>query len=113
MPIRWREKGDIVVFDLVGELRYGEDLTPSIHQLIGEQLATGKHKILLNFAAVDFIDSYGIGDIVAAHVSVQKKKAQLKLAALSPKIWLIFNYSGLTRNLDIYDSEEQALRSFL
>jgi len=36
----------------------------------------------------------------------------LKLACLSPKIWLIFHYSGLTRILEIFDSEEKALQSF-
>lgn len=112
MPVGLREVGDVVVFDLTGELRLGTEAPPSIHRMISDQLASGKTKVLLNFAAVDFIDSYGVGDIVAAHASVQKKNARMKLAALSPKIWLIFNYSGLTRILEIYDSEEKALRSF-
>jgi len=61
---------------------------------------------------VDFIDSYGIGDIVASYSAVKEKKGRLKLACLSPKIWLIFQYSGLTRILEIFDSEEKAIQSF-
>jgi anti-anti-sigma factor len=113
MPVCLREKGKIVIFDLSGEIRYSEAVCPSLKKLIVEQLASGKSHILLNFEKVEFIDSYGIGDIVAAYMAVQEKKGKLKLAHLSHKIWLIFYYSGLTRILEVFDTEEDALRSFL
>jgi anti-anti-sigma factor len=112
MPIEWHESGDIVIVNLSGEIRLTPDQTPSLQRLIAEKLADGKRDILLNFAQVDFIDSYGIGDVVASYLAVKGHKGRLKLAALSPKIWLIFNYSGLTRILEIFDSEEKAVRSF-
>jgi anti-sigma B factor antagonist len=107
-----REKEDVVIIDLAGEIRLTEDATLSLQKLLVEQLATGKRKILLNFAQVDFIDSYGIGDIVAAYSAVQGKKGKLKFVHLSDKIWLIFNYSGLTKIFEIFESEEKALKSF-
>ncbi len=107
-----REENGIVILDLAGEIRLSEEQAPSLHRLIREQLSLGKKKILLNFAKVDFIDSYGIGDIVAAHVSVQKKKGSLKFVHLSEKIWLIFNYSGLTKIFEFFDNEEKAIKSF-
>ena len=113
MPVSLREKGEVVILDLSGEIRFSEAVFPSLKKLIVEQLASGKKNILLNFEKVEFIDSYGIGDIVAAHTAVQEKKGKLKLAHLSHKIWLIFNYSGLTRILEIFDSEDKALSSFL
>ncbi len=112
MPVSIREKGEVVILDLSGEIRVSEALFPSLKKLIAEQLASGKRNILLNFENVEFIDSYGIGDVLAAHTAVQEKKGKLKLAHLSHKIWLIFNYSGLTRILEIFDSEEKALSSF-
>ena len=113
MPVSFREKGEVVILDLSGEIRFSEAIFPSLKKLIVEQLASGKKNILLNFEKVEFIDSYGIGDIVAAHTAVREKKGKLKLAHLSHKIWLIFNYSGLTRILEIFDSEDKALSSFL
>ncbi len=112
MQFGLREKNDVVIMDLAGEIRLSEEYTPSLQNLIKERLASGKMNILLNFAKVEFIDSYGIGDIVASYIAVQEKKGKLKLAGLSNKIWLIFNYSGLTRILEIFDSEEKALKSF-
>jgi anti-anti-sigma factor len=113
MSVKLRTKGGVVIADLTGEIRLTDDQTPSLHRLIDEQLAEGKLDILLNFARVDFIDSYGIGDVVASYLAVIVKKGRLKLAGLSPKIWLIFQYSGLTRILEIFDSEEKALQSFV
>jgi anti-anti-sigma factor len=112
MSVRLYEKGGVVVAELAGEIRLTNDQIPSLQRLITEQLAEGKSDFLLSFAKVDFIDSYGIGDIVASHLAIKEKKGRLKLAALSPKIWIIFHYSGLTRVLEIFDSEENALQSF-
>jgi anti-sigma B factor antagonist len=81
-----REKNDVVILDLAGEIRLSGEHTPSLHKLIAEQLSSGKKKILLNFAKVDFIDSYGIGDIVAAYTAVQEKNGNLKFVHLSDKI---------------------------
>jgi len=112
MSVKVREKDSIIVVDLAGEIRLSDEFTPALNRQVAEQLAEGKSDILLNFAKVDFIDSYGIGDIVASYLAVKEKKGRLKLACLSPKIWLIFHYSGLTRILEIFDSEEKALQSF-
>ncbi len=112
MTVKLREKGGVVVVDMAGEIRFTDDQTPSLHRLIVEKLAEGKTDVLLNFAKVDFIDSYGIGDIVASYLAVKEKKGRLKLAGLSPKIWLVFRYSGLTAILEIFDNEVKALQSF-
>ena len=112
MSVKIREKDGVIVFDLAGEIRLSDDFTPALQRHVAEQLAEGKPDILLNFAKVDFIDSYGIGDIVASYLAVKEHKGRLKLSGLSPKIWLIFHYSGLTRILEIFDSEEKAIQSF-
>lgn len=107
-----REKGDVTILDLAGEIRLTAEAPPSVQALVKDQLAAGKKKILLNFGKVDFLDSYGVGDVLAAYVSTQEKGGKLKVFQLSSKIWLIFNYSGLTRIIETFDTEDQALRSF-
>lgn len=86
-----REKGEITILDLTGEIRLSEEAAPSVQGLVKEQLAAGKKKILLNFEHVDFIDSYGIGDVLAAYLSAQERGRKLKVFHLPNKIWLIFN----------------------
>jgi anti-sigma B factor antagonist len=112
MLVSFKEKEGVIIVELAGEIRLTEDHVPSLRKLITEQLAAGKLYFLLDFEKVEFIDSYGIGDIVAAYIAVRQKKGELKLANLSQKIWLIFHYSGLTRVLEMFDSREKALKSF-
>jgi anti-anti-sigma factor len=107
-----REKAGVIILDLAGEIRLTAEVSPSIQALVKEQLAADKKKILLNFEKVDFLDSYGVGDVLAAYVSTQEKGGKLKVFHLSNKIWLIFNYSGLTRIIETFDTEDQALQSF-
>jgi anti-sigma B factor antagonist len=110
--VQLRQKGPVVIVDLEGEIRLSQNFTPGLQNIVGDELRAGKKNFLVNFAKVDFFDSYAVGDLVAAYIAIRDKKGRLKLANLSPKIWLILRYSGLTRILEIFDSEEQALRSF-
>jgi anti-anti-sigma factor len=110
--VRLRETGNVVIVDLEGEVRLTQSFTPALQGVVDDELREGRRNFLVNFAKVDFFDSYAVGDLVAAYVAVRDKKGRLKLANLSPKIWLILRYSGLTRILEVFDSEEQALRSF-
>ncbi len=112
MPVRILDKGGVVVIDLEGEVRLGQEPSPPVHQLVADELAKGKRDFLLNFQKVDFVDSYAVGDLIAAYVAVREKKGRLKLACPPPKVWMVFRYSGLTQVMDVFDSEEKALKSF-
>lgn len=112
MDIRSREKGRVIILDLAGEMRLTEAVTPSLQKTVLEHIASGKKDILLNFEKVEFIDSYGIGDLLASYVTLKEKGGKLKIAGLPDKIWMILNYTGLTQVLETFDTEEKALRSF-
>jgi anti-sigma B factor antagonist len=108
------EKGDIFILRMQGELRLTEapPLSITIQKLVKEQLELGKTKFILDFKRVDFIDSYGIGDLVASYVSAQNKGAKLKIANLSLKVGLVLNYCGIPKIIEIFDDEEAAIKSF-
>jgi anti-anti-sigma factor len=115
MKITSRYQDDVAIFDIEGEIkrRPGSDDDLSLHQLVKEHLDTGRRKILLNFDRVGFIDSYGVGEILASYISIHNIGGQLKLVRISKKLYLIFQVTGLTRVLDISEDESAALKSFL
>jgi anti-anti-sigma factor len=80
---------------------------------VKDELDRGKKQILLNFERVDFIDSFGVGEILASYISTHNLGGKLKLARISKKLFLIFQVTMLTKVLDIFDEEDMALRSFL
>ena len=112
MKITSRQHDDIVIFDIGGEIKRSDTADFTLHQLVKEQLDSGRRKILLNFEQVEFIDSFGVGEILASYISIHNLGGKLKLVRISKKLYLIFQVTGLTRVLDISEDEDAALKSF-
>ena len=112
MEIKAREKNSIVIFDIEGEIRRSDMFDVTLHQLVKDQLDSGKKNILLNFDNVDFIDSFGVGEILASYISTHNIGGKLKLAKISKKLYLVFQVTMLTNVLEIFDDEETAVKSF-
>ena len=113
MQIQSRQQGDIIIFDIEGEIRRSDITDVTLHQLVKDQLDVGNKKILLNFEKVDFIDSFGVGEILASYISTHNLGGQLKIAKISKKLYLVFQVTMLTKVLEIFDEEELALNSFI
>jgi len=112
MEINAREKSDIVIFDIEGEIRRSDLTDVTLHQLVKNQLDDGKRNILLNFRNVEFIDSFGVGEILASYISTHNLGGKLKIAKISKKLFIIFQVTMLTKVLEIFDDEDVALDSY-
>lgn len=112
MLINTREKNNIVIFDIEGEIKRSDITDVTLHQLVKDQLNRGKKNILLNFKNVEFIDSFGVGEILASYISTHNLGGKLKIAKISKKLYLVFQVTMLTKVLEIFDDENMALDSF-
>lgn len=113
MQIKSREKNDVVIFDIEGEIRRSDITDLTLHQMVKDRLDMGKRNILLNFKEVEFIDSFGVGEILASYISTHNLGGKLKIAKISKKLYLVFQVTMLTKVLEIFDDEEVALKSFV
>jgi len=112
MDIKTRDYNSVVIFDIDGEIRRSDMTDATLHQLVKSQLERGRRDILLNFENVEFVDSFGVGEILASYISTNNLGGKLKLVRISKKLYLIFQVTGLVRVLEIYDDEDAALKSF-
>jgi anti-anti-sigma factor len=112
MDIKKRQKDGVVIFDIEGELKRADVIEVTLHQLVKDELESGRKFILLNFEKVPFIDSFGVGEILASYISTHNLGGKLKLVGISKKLYLIFQVTMLTKVLDIKEEEEAALTSF-
>lgn len=112
MNISLRQNEDVSIFEIEGEIRRSEFMNSSLHDMVKDLLEEGNRKILLNLENVDFIDSFGVGEILASYISTKNVGGQLKLAHISQKLSLVFQVTMLSKVFDIYDSEQDALNSF-
>ncbi len=112
MKIEIREKEDVVIFDLKGEIRRSEASDTTLHQVVKDQLEKNKRKFLLNLDKVEFIDSFGVGEILGSYISAQNVGGTLKLANISKKLYLVFQVTMLSKVFEIFNNEQEALESF-
>lgn len=112
MIITTRDTDGVVIFDITGEIRRSDNMETTLHHLVKTHLDRGKRKIMLNLEKVEFIDSFGVGEILASYISTQNLGGRFKLFNISKKLLLIFQITMLTKVLDIYEDEDCALRSF-
>jgi anti-anti-sigma factor len=112
MFITTREKDNVAVFDIEGEIKRTEVTDTTLHQAVKEKLNEGKRNILLNFHKVEFIDSFGVGEILASYISTHNLGGKLKLVRISNKILIVFQVTMLTKVLEIFEDEQMALKSY-
>jgi anti-sigma B factor antagonist len=106
-----REVDGVAVVALDGRIVLGEEsnaLREKVKNLIGD----GKKKIVLNMANITFIDSAGLGTLVAAHHSAKSQGASLKLAHLGSKFQEVLQITKLLTVFDVYNTEAEAVSSF-
>ncbi len=106
-----RESGGVTVVEIEGRIVLGEE-SNAFREHIKGLLAAGKKKIVLNLANVSYIDSAGLGTLVATFHSARKEGATLKLANLGAKFKEVLQVTKLMTVFDVFDSEAAAAASF-
>jgi anti-sigma B factor antagonist len=106
-----RQVGGVTIVDSSGRIELGEE-SAALRDLVCDLSNKGHKQILLNLAHVDYIDSMGLGSLVAAFARVRKQGGELKLLNLSNKVTDLMQVTKLYTVFDILDDEAVALKSF-
>jgi len=106
-----REVDGVSVVALDGRIVLGEE-SNALREKVKSLIAEGKKKVVLNMANITFIDSAGLGTLVAAHHSAKSQGAALKLAHLDNKFQKVLQITKLLTVFDVYNSEAEAVASF-
>ena len=85
LHVELRQAGDVVIVDLKGKLTLGLG-DQILRDTIDELLAENRRKILLNLSEVSFIDSAGVGELVAGLRTARRVGAALKLLKASERV---------------------------
>ena len=111
LDVKERQAGDVTILDMSGEVRIGEG-SIALRDAIRNLSANGKKKILLNLAGVSYIDSSGIGELIANYTTISKDGGQMKLLNLTGKVKDLLVITKLLTVFDSYETEADALSSF-
>jgi anti-sigma B factor antagonist len=105
------EVGDVYVLHLQGPITLGK-ATAEFRKLIQETLDAGKKNILLNMAEVFYIDSSGLGELVAAYTTATRRGGKLKLMKLTQRVQDVVQLTKVYRIFEVYNDEDTAVKSF-
>ena len=106
-----RHSGDVAIVDLSGRITLGEG-SGLVRGTIKELTGAGSRNILLNLKDVTYIDSAGLGTLVAGFTSAQNQGASLKLAKLTSRFSEILHITKLVTVFDVFPTVEEAVNSF-
>ena len=105
-----RTVGPIRVLDLKGEL--DAHTAPKLEAAIQQCQAEDAYHILINGGALRYISSAGLGVFMAFVEEVREEGGDIKIAALQPKVYNVFDLLGFPMLFDITETEEEAVAAF-
>jgi anti-anti-sigma factor len=110
MEISRIEVGDAIKVTIEGNL--DTNTSPDAQTYLDELVDSGQKKILISFESTNFVSSAGLRVILATAKLLSKNGGDLRLCNLSPTVRDVFEISGFTTILNVFDSEQEAIDSF-
>lgn len=111
MNIAERKVGGVIILDLSGKMVATENpglLKDKVTSLIFQ----GEKRIVINLGNVTYVDSSGLGELVACHGSAGRAQGEVKLANAAKRINDLLIMTKLLTVFDAHDTEEAAVKSF-
>lgn len=100
----------ITVMDCDGRIVFGEEsaaLRDSVKSLINQN-----NKIVLNLGGVNYIDSGGLGTLVALYTTARAAGGAIHLANLTQRVGDLLQVTKLLTVFEVFESVDDAVQSF-
>jgi len=100
----------ILVVNCDGRIVFGEE-SAELRDTV-KKLVTRNNQIVLNLSGVHYIDSGGLGTLVALYTTAHNAGGAIKLCNLTQRVGDLLQVTKLLTVFEVFDSEEEAIRSF-
>jgi anti-sigma B factor antagonist len=110
LKLNTRTKEGVLIVDCSGRIVFGEEsahLRDTIKKLVSEN-----NKIVLNLAGTSYIDSGGLGTLVALYITARNSSGATKLASLTQRVRDLLQLMKLLTVFEVFDNEDNAVESF-
>ena len=111
LTIQEHEIGAVTVLKLIGEILLDDGdqvLRAHVHDLMGKD----RTKLVVDFADVAYVDSSGVGMLVAKQQTLRKLGGDLRLVHLSPRYQRLLTTMRVLPLFRVFDDEATAVASF-
>jgi anti-sigma B factor antagonist len=111
MKVNVRQRDGVTILDLKGKITIGLG-DVALRNAVQDAMSNGASNVLINLHEVTTIDSSGVGELVSAYATATNRGAKLKLVNLPSKVSDILQITQLITVFEVFDNEDEALRSF-
>ncbi len=105
-----KDKGNVSVIYLNGYL--DAHTAPQLENNFSELIDKSKYNIVVNFEDLNYISSAGLGVFMAYIEKIRENDGDIKLSAMSDKVYNIFDLLGFPLLYEIFKSEDEAVNKF-
>jgi stage II sporulation protein AA (anti-sigma F factor antagonist) len=106
MEIKTRKEENATVVSIKG--RMDAISSPEFEKELSDLMAEGHKDFIIDFGELDYISSAGLRSILAAAKKVESKEGKLLLCALRDMVKEVFEISGFTAIIPVYESVNSA-----
>ncbi len=110
LELSTRSMDGVAVVDCHGRLIFGEE-SASLRDSVKNLLSLNNH-IVLNLGGVNYIDSGGLGTLVALYTTARNAGGAIKLAALTQRVGDLMQVTKRLTVFDGFDTVEDAVGSY-
>ena len=97
---------DLAIIRVVGRLNMVT--APRLRDLVAEAVASGRSRLVVDLAAVEFMDSSGLGALIGALKTTRQAGGDLRIAAAGEQVSMVLQLSNVDRILKPYGSADDA-----
>ena len=90
----------------------GEEESLELHEKVRESVKAQKNRIVVDLSGVEWMNSRGLGFLIAALSTAKAAGGHLRLAQVSPKVRQLLGIVGLVASFEMYPTVEEAAGSF-
>ncbi len=106
LKITIRKNGTIPVIDLSGEV--DAYTSARFREIMIETIESGGASLIVSMAAVEYIDSSGLGALVGGLKRASERNGRILVVCSQPQVRKVFEITGLEKVFPLYDMEEDA-----
>ena len=111
LTIHERQFRGVTILDLAGKITLGGS-NKQLHDAIKRLVFEGETQIILNLEKVTYIDSSGLGELVAGFSTLKANNGALKLLNVPEKVVDLMTITKLYTVFEIFAEEIDAVYSF-
>lgn len=99
------------LIEIRGSLLSDEEVA-GMRRAIAEFVDRRWRRLLIDFSETKYLNSTAVGVLVGAHTTYAKREWQLKLCSMNKHVHVIFAITNLMKIFSVYDTRDEALKSF-